>query len=335
MRDRIALYLQDSHSLQDSIKHVQYAESRGFEAVWQAESRLGRDALVPMAAYAATTRHIKIASGVVNHWGRNTAVLAAGFLTLDDLAPDRIICGLGSWWDPLARQVGIQRNKPLLAMREVVTALRDLFALKTVSFRGEFVRFEQVSLDVTQGRREARNIPLYIGATGPKLTKLTGEIADGAILNYLVSPQYNEGALAQLEAGAQVAGRALANVDRPQLVACSVDEDRAMALNRARKLVTKYLVLQPEVMRASGVHQELINEVQQVLPLPITDAHLEDAMRLVPDDVVQLLTASGTADEVRAKVREYVQYGATCPVLYPLGPDVRLMIDIFAHGYRQ
>jgi 5,10-methylenetetrahydromethanopterin reductase len=56
-------------------------------------------------------------------------------------------------------------------------------------------------------------------------------------------------------------------------------------------------------------------------------------MRLVPDDVVQLITASGTPQEVKAKVREYVSTGATCPILYPLGPDVRLMIDTFADGY--
>jgi 5,10-methylenetetrahydromethanopterin reductase len=58
-------------------------------------------------------------------------------------------------------------------------------------------------------------------------------------------------------------------------------------------------------------------------------------MRLVPDDVVQLITASGTPDEVKAKVREYISYGATCPILYPLGDDVRLMIDTFASGYSQ
>ncbi len=58
-----------------------------------------------------------------------------------------------------------------------------------------------------------------------------------------------------------------------------------------------------------------------------------DAGQLVPDDVVQLITASGTPDEVRAKVREYVANGCTCPVLYPLGDDVRLMIDTFANGY--
>ncbi len=58
--ERVALYLQDAHSLQDGIKYVQYAESKGFEAVWQAESRLVCDAIVPMAAFAATTTRIKI-----------------------------------------------------------------------------------------------------------------------------------------------------------------------------------------------------------------------------------------------------------------------------------
>ncbi len=60
---RVALYLQDRHSLQDGIKYAQYAEAKGFEAVWQAESRLVRDAIVPMAAFAATTKKIKVGSG--------------------------------------------------------------------------------------------------------------------------------------------------------------------------------------------------------------------------------------------------------------------------------
>jgi 5,10-methylenetetrahydromethanopterin reductase len=332
MADRVALYLQDAHSLQDAIKFVQYAESRGFEAVWQAESRLVRDAIVPMAAFAATTTRIKIGSGVINNWTRNAAVIAATYLTLDDLAPDRIICGIGAWWDPLAQKVGINRAKPLLAMREVVTVVRDLLARERVTFHGEFVNIDDVELDVVHGRKEARNVPIYIGATGPKMMALTGEIADGAVLNYLVSPKYNEGALAQLEEGAKLAGRKLDDVDRPQLVVCSVDNDRKKALDGARKLVTQYLGQQPHIMKASGVKQELLDEIGQVLTWPATEEQIEQAMRLVPDDVVQMITASGSPQEVKAKVREYIDYGATCPILYPLG-DVRLMIDTFADGY--
>lgn len=333
MADRVAMYLQDAHPLRDAIEYVKYAEDKGFEAVWQAESRLVRDAIVPMAAFAAVTSRIKIGSGVINNWTRNAAVIAATFLTLDDLAPDRIICGIGAWWDPLAKKVGIERSKPLLAMREVVTVVRALLARERVSFQGEFVHLDDVELDVVHGRKEARNVPIYIGATGPQMMTLTGEIGDGVVLNYLVSPKYNEAALAQLEEGAKKTGRKLDDIDRPQLVVCSVDADRKKALDGARKLVTQYLGQQPHIMKASGVSKDLLDEIGKVLTWPATEEQILRAMELVPDDVVQLITASGTPDEVKAKVREYVSNGCTCPILYPLGPDVRLMIDTFANGY--
>ncbi len=333
MADRVALYLQDAHPLADAIEYVKYAELCGFEAVWQAESRLVRDAIVPMAAFAAVTSRIKIGSGVINNWTRNAAVIAATFLTLDDLAQDRIYCGIGAWWDPLAAKVGISRRKNLLAMREVVMVVRRLLNRERVSFDGEFVQMDDVELDVVHGRKEPRNVPIYIGATGPKMMALTGEIADGAVLNYLVSPKYNEMAMAQLEIGAKKAGKSIHDVDRPQLVVCSVDSDRARALDGARKLVTQYLGQQPHIMKASGVSQDLLDEINQVLTWPATEEQILEAMKLVPDDVVQMITASGTPDEVKAKVREYVAAGATCPILYPLGADVRLMIDTFASGF--
>lgn len=331
-QDRVALYLQDAHSLQEGIKLVQYAESRGFEAVWQAESRLVRDAIVPMAAFAATTSTIKVASGVINNWTRNIGLLASTFLTLDDLAPDRIICGIGAWWDPLAKRVGIERRKPLLAMRETVEVLRRLLNMERVTFDGEFHHVDGIMLDVVHGRKEARNVPIYIGATGMKMMELAGEIADGVCLNYLVRPSYNLEALEALERGAKKAGRSLEEIDRPQLVICSVDHDRKQALDKARKMMTQYLGQQPHLMKASGVSQELLDEIHQVLTWPATDEEIENAMHLVPDDVVQMCTASGSPEEVKAKVREYIDHGATCPILYPLGDPV-LMIDIFSEGY--
>ena len=171
--DRVALYLQDAHSLQEGIELVQYAESKGFEAVWQAESRLVRDAIVPMAAFAATTSKIKVGSGVTNNWTRNIGLLAATFLTLDDLAQDRIICGIGAWWDPLASKVGINRRKPLSAMRETVEVLRRLLNMENVTFHGEFHYVDGIQLDVVHGRKTPRNVPIYIGATGMKMMEMT------------------------------------------------------------------------------------------------------------------------------------------------------------------
>ena len=331
-KDRVALYLQDAHSLQEGIKLVQYAEEKGFEAVWQAESRLVRDAIVPMAAFAATTKKIKVASGVTNNWTRNIGLLAATFLTLDDLAQDRIICGIGAWWDPLASKVGINRRKPLSAMRDTVEVLRRLLNMENVTHHSEFHHVDGIQLDVVHGRKEPRNVPIYIGATGMKMMEMTGEVADGACLNYLVNPKYNLQAMDALERGAKKAGRSIDDIDRPQLMICSVDNDRKRALDGARKMITQYLGQQPHLMKASGVSQELLDDIHQVLTWPATDEQIEAAMHLVPDDVVQMCTAAGSPEEVKAKVREYIDNGATCPILYPLG-DAKLMIDIFADGY--
>src|SRR5260370_12468516 len=183
MSNRVALYLQDKHPLPEAINYVRYAESRGFEAVWQAESRLVRDAIVPMAAYGATTERIKIGSGVINNWTRNAALIATTFSTLDDLAPGRIMCGLGVWWEPLAFKVGVNRRKPVQAMRETVEVVRRLLAMEKVTYKGEFVQGENVAIVIVHGDRSAKQVPIYIGATGMKMMELSGEIADRGLLN--------------------------------------------------------------------------------------------------------------------------------------------------------
>ena len=327
---RLALYLQDAHPIPDSIEIVRYAEATGFEAVWQADSRLVRDATVPMAAFAAATQRMKVGSGVVDIWTRNAARLASTFSTLDDLAPGRIILGVGAWWEPLASKVGVHRHRSLAAMREMVTAVRALLANETVTFDGDFVQLDGVELDYVHQERRPKEVPIYIGATGPQMMQLTGEIADGVVLNYLVSPEYNRGAMERLAAGAERAGRSIDDLDRPQLIVCSMDDDRQAALDGARMLVTQYLGQQPHIMEASGVPESLLEDIGRVLTWPATHEQVVEASKLVPDDIVQMICAAGTPDECREKVQQYIDTGCTSPILYPLGPDVRAMIDAFA-----
>lgn len=330
--ERVALYLQDAHELRDGLEWVRYAESNGVEGVWQAESRLVRDAIVPMAAYAAVTQRIKVGSGVINNWTRNIGLLAATFLTLDDLAPNRILCGIGAWWDPLARNVGIERRKPLAAMRETVELLRRLLRLERVTYHGEFHHLDGVELDVVHGRREPRHVPIIIGATGPSMLELAGEIGDGVLLNYCVPVEYNDTALEHLEAGARRAGRSMDDVERYQLVVCSVDEDRQTALECSRELLTQYLAQQPHIAQASGVSPDVVAEIQSILGWPASYDQIKRAKHLVSDELVQRITASGTPAEARAKVNEYRRRGATCPILYDVCGDPKLLIDTFTSG---
>ena len=327
---RVALYLQDAHDLRDGLDCVRYAESCGFEAVWQAESRLVRDAIVPMAAYAAVTERIKVGSAVINNWSRNIGLLSSTFLTLDDLAPNRIICGIGSWWDSLAKQVGIDRKKPLTAMRETVSVMKRLLNMERVTFQGEFIHVDGIELDVVHGRREPRNIPIMIGATGDQMMELAGEIADGAILNYCVPLEYNDRALELLANGARKAGRNLEEIDRPQLIVCSVNEDHDKAIDESKMLLCQYLAQQPHIAKASNVSPDIIAEIQSILGWPATKEQINKAKHFVSDELIYSVTASGTPAEARACVQEYINHGATYPILYPAGGSIKLLIDTFA-----
>jgi len=230
----------------------------------------------------------------------------------------------------LAQKVGISRAKPLRAMREIVTAVRALLNNETVTFDGEFVHLDGVELDYVYQERRAKDVPIYIGATGMQMMELTGEIADGVVLNYLVSPEYNQKAMEALTIGADRVGRSVDSIDRPQLVVCSVHEDRKTALDMARQMVTQYLGQQPHIMKASGVPQSILDKVGSVLTWPATHEQVVAASKHVPDEIVQMLTASGTPVEARQRVTHYLKNGATCPILYPLG-DVKAMIDAFSN----
>lgn len=330
MLNKVALYLQDSHDLRDGLDIVRYAEEKGFYAVYQAESRLVRDAIVPMAAYAAVTNKIHIGSGVINNWTRNIGLLASTFLTLDDLAQDRIICGMGAWWDPLAKNVGIDRTKPLKAMEETVLVMKRLLNMENVTFEGEFVKVKGIELDVVHGRREPRNVPIYIGATGAKMIEMTGRIADGIVMNYCVPVSYNDMAIESLMKGLEQSGRKLEDFDRPQLIVCSVDEDRDKAIDSTRELLTQYLAQQPHIALASGVSMSIVEEIQSILGWPATHEQIQAAKHLVPDSLIHHITASGTPEEAKAKVQEYINHGATYPILYGVGGNTKLLIDTFS-----
>jgi 5,10-methylenetetrahydromethanopterin reductase len=283
-----------------------------------------------MSAYAAVTERIKVGSGVINNWSRNIGLLAATFLTLDDLAPNRIICGIGAWWDPLAKNVGIDRKKPLTAMKETVLVLRRLLNLERVTFQGEFIHINNIELDVVHGRREARHVPIMIGATGDQMMELAGEIADGVVLNYCVPPEHNDHAMELLQNGARKSGRKLEDIERPQLIVCSVDEDHDKAVESSKMLLCQYLAQQPHIAKASGVSPDVVTEIQSTLGWPATKEQIEKAKHLVPDDLVNRITASGTPDEACTKVKEYLKRGATSPILYSAGGNMKLLIDTFS-----
>ena len=273
-------------------------------------------------------------------WTRNPAVIAASWTTMWELGrqvsgemspPTRVMLGLGAWWEPIASRVGAWRKKPLTAMREYVKVIRELFTMREVTYQGEFVKLDHVKLDVVYGDTGPQDIPIYIGATGDKMLELAGEIADGVVLNYVVSVDYIRHAVELVARCAARAGRTIEQVDIPELLVCALsNDDPRAAMTEAKKLVAYYLATEPHIMMASGVPDDLVRRVQAVMGWPATEAEYVAAAQVIPDNVPRMRMAVGTSDECVLKVREYVAAGVTCPILYSLMNDIKPVVGAFA-----
>ena len=126
--------------------------------------------------------------------------------------------------------------------------------------------------------------------------------------------------------------RTIDDIDRPQLIVCSVDNDHDKAIDTTRELLTQYLAQQPHIAKASGVSMDIVEQIQSILGWPATHEEIQKAKHLVPEDLIHRITASGTPEEAKRKVQEYINNGCTCPILYPVGGDVKLLIDTFAQS---
>lgn len=330
--ERVGLIFLDRPSLLEQIELAQYAEQRGFESVWVCETRLVRDAVTPLAAFATKTNRIKLATGVVNNWTRTSGLMAMTLATLQELSGGRMMMGIGSYWDPLAFNQGIRRRKTLSAMREYVTVVRRLLNLETVTYEGEVVKVRDLRLDLGhEVPRSPKEVPIYIGATGPRMMELAGEIADGVFHNFFTSVGYLRESLQRVKVGAERVGRRIQDIDMPQMMAVAMSQDAESARNTARYAVAMYMGQQPHIAKASGIDEEVIRRIHDTMGgWPPREGGIEAAMSLLEDDIVDLLCAAGTPEMCRQTVQKYLDNGASYPVLCPLTPNIKEIIDAFS-----
>ncbi len=313
----------------EQIEIAKLADKKGFDTIWACETRLVRDAISVLGSFASVTKRVRLASGVINIWTRVPALTALTFATLDEISHGRAILGVGAYWDPLAWKQGIERRKPLKAMREWVGIVRRLFNRERVTFEGEVMKVRDLELDLGHGRpRKAIEVPIYIGATGLKMMELSGKIADGVLLNAFTSVQYLKSSLKHIAFGSRMAGRKMTEIDLPQLIGVAMSDDTARAKDEARYLVTLYLGQQPHIGIASGIREDLIKEIKNALGgWPPKKNGPAAAMKLVDDKTVDRLTVTGTPEDCRRGMREYVKAGAGYPVILPITTNLKEMVQ--------
>jgi 5,10-methylenetetrahydromethanopterin reductase len=317
------LLLAGAPTVPEMVAIAQRAEAAGFESVWVAETRLTRDAFVPMAAIAQATSTLRVASGIVNVYTRNPVVLAISFLGLEELAPGRIVLGLGTGSPTVLAPQGVPFERPLTRLREYCEVLPPLMRGEPVDYAGRYVtldgaRIEDV-LHPDEGTRP--DMPLAIGATGPKALRYAGGVADAVLMNVCLPTEYVSSRLELVEAGAREAGRTLADIEIGMGILVSPHPDGDEGRERARQFIALYLSAMPNIASETGERVDAIRDAFHAHGLPA-------AARLVSDETVDRLAAAGTPDECRARLDAYRAAGVRTVVMTPVPGAMDAVLDL-------
>jgi len=309
---------------------AQRAEDAGFDSVWVAETRLTRDAVTAAAAIALGTRRLRVGTGIVNVYTRNPVLLALTFATLDELAPGRIVMGLGAGSPLVLATQGVAFERPLTRLREYCDVIPRLIAGESVSYRGATVRLEEARIEDVLARdrsvRPRRRIPLYLAATGPRAVEYAGTAADGVLLNVCLPPAHVRERRERLALAAERTGRSIADLEVAMCIVTSPHADARRGRDGARRFVAVYLSLFPNVARETGLAAEFVEALRAAYSAGGPDA----AAPLVDDEVVELLTASGSVADCRRRLQEYRDAGVALPVLAPVDGALELTIASLA-----
>lgn len=300
------------------------AEDTGLDSLWFAEDCwTGRDALSVLSCAAISTSKIALGSAVLNPYTRHPVLTAMTFNTLREVASGRLRLGIASGlpWKPLV-ETAVRENPPLRALREAVATCRTLLSGGELRF-GE----ERVSLHVERPCFEGSltpddtPVPVYMGASGPKMTELAGEIADGLLLGTGTGPAEARIRLEDFNRGAEKAGRTREDLDCGVLVVADCSEDGSIHPNVLSYVVRSLIRQSPEALDKLGFDRELVARIQ-------TASGCDQARSLLTRDMIRQFVIAGTVHDCVETLHSYREAGVKLPILLPFGGRIDSLIRL-------
>jgi F420-dependent oxidoreductase-like protein len=317
----------------DGLALVSMAERLGFDSVWIAES-WGTDAFTPLAAIAARCPRIRLGTGIAQIAARTPAMTAMTASTLDMLSDGRLLLGLGiSGPQVVEGWHGQPFERPLARMREHVAIVREIMRRERtlehhgdcydIPYRGADGRGLGKALKLIQHPLRAE-VPIYLGAIGPRNITLAGEIADGWI-PLLMSPQRFDDVLAPpLTRGLQRSGRALTQLDIAPLVWTVVGDD----LDECRRSVKRRLArtIGGYGARSANFYKDLVvrygnEDVASRIQTLWLGGEREQAAAAVPDALVDELALVGPERHIAEQLQAWQASPATTLIAYTTQPE--------------
>ncbi len=303
--------------LPETVRLTKLVEKLGYDSVWYAEHNFSRDGVTACAAAAAVTERVIIGPSVVPIFTRSPLLMATTFAALDELSGGRMIAGIGAGSRVLIKAQGINFVKPLKALREYVEACRAVWHAHGTHFdyHGEMVHLDNAELDFEPVRRD---LPVWLGPTGPLACQLTGEIAEGASLNAFLSADYVTWALEHLQKGAERAGRTVDDLEVGMMVVAAVDDSKEAARKFLRPLLALYLARLPDITKRTSVWGPDGAGWRQLVAA-VDEGGGEAGQKYITDDVIDDLTINGTRDDCLEGLQRYIDAGIDHSIITVIG----------------
>ena len=317
--ERVGVGFSGGMSPQDIVECVKVAEDLGYESAWVAEGH-GGDQFSVLTACAVATEKIQLGTSITSVFVRTAPTIAMAAASVDYFSNGRFILGVGtSHKVQVEPEHGLEFTRPVQRLRECVDIVRGILKDSDVNYHGEIYDIDRFDLWFEPLRQE---IPIYVAAVFPKMLEVCGEISQGALLTWCTL-DHAKTAAQHVGIGARNAGRDPGDVEVASLLPCAVSENRESARDLMRQPIASYAGRFPRY-RKLMVDAGFPDEIDKVR-IAWQGGNTQEALDLVPRELIDEIGLVGTADEVQEKLSDYRKAGITIPIVSPrfIGDDAK------------
>ncbi len=280
------------------------------------------DAMAVAAAVGAKTRQVPIATSVVDTVRRDPSLLAQSALTIDHISGGRFILGVGSGETENTVPYGFDFAKPVSRFEEALQVIRLLWESEgPVNFDGKFYQLQHARLDTEA--YEGRFPPIWIGAGGPRMLKITGRYADGWWPAGAWSPEDYAAKLKVIRDAADEAGRDPMAIVPAFIMTCLIGDDDELAEILEAPLVKAWVLqVSAAAMKACGYDHPMGENwrgYQDIDPGVLTRERILDMLKKVEPESILAMIPHGTPKQVAKQIKGFVDAGLRVPKILDYG----------------
>lgn len=283
----------------------------------------GVDPYLCLAQIAVTTKRVVIGPAVTNPYLNHPVITSRSLCSLYELAPERVICGIGAGDRGALEALGIVRVKPLERVEESVALIREVVSRRIVSFSGSTFKVRNARHFFNIPMR----IPVFVGGQGPRMLELGARIGDGVLIN-LSDPKDYKGALEAIGRGNKKRGSKNGEL---QIITCA-----PFSIAKTRDEAYKAVVAAVSVIVA-GARQTLLEnhgisiEQRNMMVRMLRKGNVTEASKKVTREMIEGFSISGTPNSILERIEKLRAYGITAILACsPLGSSFSGSIGLIA-----